>query len=177
VATKLDVSKDATAGDYEGYVIVSAHNGFFMKKIPALITVIAHSHSSKVLSTAVETETAGTMGLEETGETTSTPEKANAPLVSITSPGDGTEVSGSVDVIALAEDNPATHRTVMSVAFYVDGEEVGTAEGSEADSTYTYSWDTTTAEDGEHVLMVRVYYTAGTEVSEKIKVIVKNSAV
>lgn len=42
VATKLD-TKDAAPGDYRGYVIVSALNGFFMRRIPALITVVAKS--------------------------------------------------------------------------------------------------------------------------------------
>ncbi|MDI6892144.1 MAG: Ig-like domain-containing protein [Actinomycetota bacterium] len=181
VATKLDVPKDAAPGDYEGHVIVSALNGFFMKRIPTLVTVVAHSHSPKVLSTAVETETAGTMGLGRTGETTSTPEvmsgEASIPLVSITSPGGGAEVSGSVDIIVLAKDDPVTPRTVMSVAFYVGGKEVGTVERNETASTYTYSWDTTTVEDGDHTLMARAYYKAGTEVSEEVKVIVKNGSV
>jgi len=102
--------------------------------------------------------------------------KTNVSPVSISFSSNGAELCGTVDVITSINNNQATHRNVRCVAFYVDGEEIEKLERNE-NSTYVYSWDTTKTHGGRHTLMVEAHYTAGTEVSEEIEVLVNNSMV
>ena len=107
---------------------------------------------------------------EENNETNTSP-------VSITSPSNGAEVCGTVNITANVGSDPATHRNIMCVVFYIDGEEVGRLEGDGSSSTYIYYWDTTKTNGGRHTLMVEAHYTAGTEVSEQVVVLVNNSII
>ncbi|MEO8592805.1 MAG: Ig-like domain-containing protein [Candidatus Solibacter sp.] len=69
------------------------------------------------------------------------------PTVSITSPGQGNTVQSSISVVAAAA---ATGATLTSVKFVVDGTTLATVPG--AGPTFSTTWNTTTAADGNHSL-------------------------
>ncbi len=73
------------------------------------------------------------------------PPDTTPPTVSITSPGSGATVSGTVSVTASASDNVG----VAGVQFRLDGANLG-AEDTTA--PYSVSWDTTSATNGSHTL-------------------------
>ena len=78
----------------------------------------------------------------------------NAPTVSITSPTNGSSVSGNVNITANASDSVG----VTSVEFYVDGGLIAT------DTTFPYStnWDTTIySHNSSHSLTTKAYDGAG----------------
>ncbi|MDU0460511.1 MAG: Ig-like domain-containing protein [Geobacteraceae bacterium] len=72
-----------------------------------------------------------------------------APTVSITSPGVGAEVNGTVTITAASADNVG----VSKVEFYNDG--VLLYAGNVA--PYSYSWDTTGVSNGSHTLTAKAY--------------------
>ena len=98
-----------------------------------------------------------------TGDTT-------APTVSLSSPGSGATVSGTVTVSASASDNVG----VASVQFTLDGVNLGAADTS---SPYSISWTTTSASNGSHVLRAVARDAAGNlTTSGSRTVTVSNSA-
>jgi outer membrane protein assembly factor BamB len=93
----------------------------------------------------------------------------SSPLVSITSPQDGTTVSGSATVAASASDVQG----VAGVRFMLDGAALGAEDLS---APYTAAWDTTGATNGTHVLTAVARDTAGnTATSAAVTVTVDNS--
>ena len=94
------------------------------------------------------------------------------PVVSITSPDDAAEVSGTVTFIATATDNVA----VTSVRCYVDGQAVGdvlTAPNHGA--AYSWSWDSCPWANGEHTVEVKAWDAVGNMGSDSITVDLQNS--
>ena len=89
------------------------------------------------------------------------------PTISITSPGSGATVSGTISIQASASDNVG----VASVSFYVDGALTCTASGS----PYSCSWGTTSAANGGHTLMATARDAAGNSSSASVTVTVSNS--
>jgi len=75
------------------------------------------------------------------------------PTTSITSPADGTVVSGTVNVTADASDNVG----VTSVEFLLDG----AVQSTDATAPYAWSWNSSTATSGGHTLSSRAYDAAG----------------
>lgn len=76
-----------------------------------------------------------------------------APAAGITSPVNGSTVSGTVKIAAsTADDSQISH-----VDFYIDGTPIGTS----TTAPYSYSWNTTGVVSGTHVLNVRAYDKAG----------------
>ena len=75
------------------------------------------------------------------------------PSVNITSPSDGSSVSGTTTINASASDNDS----VAKVEFYVDGKLLGT----DTSSSYSVSWDTSNVANGSHSLMAKAYDAAG----------------
>ncbi|KKK95265.1 hypothetical protein LCGC14_2674570, partial [marine sediment metagenome] len=76
-----------------------------------------------------------------------------SPSVSITSPANGSTVSGTVSVTASASDNAG----VTKVEFRLDDG----LKRTDTVSPYTYSWDTKTVSNGSHTLQARAYDAAG----------------
>ncbi len=73
-----------------------------------------------------------------------------APQVSISSPEDGSVLSGIVTIEASAHDDTA----VATVAFYTDG----TKAGEDNDSPYQYSWDTSSlTNNSTHTIQAKAY--------------------
>ena len=98
------------------------------------------------------------------------PPDTTAPTVSITAPGNGTTVFGTVPFRANADDDNG----VASVTFFVDGVQVDTAD---AISPYSINWNTTTVADGSHTLTAVARDAAGnTTTSAPVTVMVANSA-
>jgi len=90
------------------------------------------------------------------------------PSVSLTSPTEGSTVSGTVSITADASDNMA----VAKVNFYRDG---GVLIGSDTSTPYQIFWDTASAGNGAHNLYAQAYDLPGnSSVSKTIKVIVSN---
>src|SRR5207249_2254411 len=71
-----------------------------------------------------------------------------APTVSITTPANGSTVSGTITVSANASDNVG----VAGVQFLLDGANLGAEDTA---SPYSISWDTTAATNGTHTLTAR----------------------
>ena len=76
-----------------------------------------------------------------------------APTASITSPANGANVKGLVDVSVSAADNVA----VTEVELYVDGE----PHATDLTSPYLFSWDTTKETNVSHTLAAKAYDAAG----------------
>jgi len=92
------------------------------------------------------------------------------PSVSITSPGSGATVAGTVAVTASASDNVG----VAGVQFFLDGGPLG-AEDTTA--PYSTAWDTTTVVDGSHTLTAMARDAAGnTKTSTPVTVTVSNAS-
>jgi len=99
-----------------------------------------------------------------TGTVDSTP-----PSTTVTSPGSGSTVGGTVVVTASAADNSS----VSKVELYVDGKLLST----DTTSPYSYSWNSSNYTNGSHSLFTRAYDTAGNiGNSATIAVNVSNSA-
>ncbi|MGH8222941.1 MAG: Ig-like domain-containing protein, partial [Woeseiaceae bacterium] len=98
------------------------------------------------------------------------PPDETPPSVSMTAPGDGATVSGTVQVTASASDDVG----VAGVQFRLDGVDLGAPDTS---APFEISWDTTTASDGPHTLSAVASDEAGnTATSAPITVIVDNAA-
>src|SRR5207244_3567808 len=91
-----------------------------------------------------------------------------APTVSINSPVDGATVSGTVTATASASDNVG----VTSVQFQIDGANIGSPLTA---VPYIYSWDTTGASNGTHIVGVVARDAAGNQSNTGVTVLVDNS--
>ena len=89
------------------------------------------------------------------------------PVVSITSPSNGSTISGTVNITANATDNVG----VASVAFSVDG----TQEGSLTASPYSISLNTTTLSNGSHTITAVAKDAAGNTSNASAAVTISNT--
>ena len=88
------------------------------------------------------------------------------PSATITSPAAGGTVSGTISVQVTASDDVG----VASVSLKMDG----TSLGTDTSSPYTFSWNTSTAPNGDHTLSATVSDAAGNTASSSISVTVIN---
>jgi hypothetical protein len=110
----------------------------------------------------------GTTALEWTDQTSS-PDDTTPPTVSISSPTNGSTVSGTVSVSANASDDVG----VAGVQFMVDGANLGAEDTT---GPYAISWNTTTAINGSHVITAAARDAAGhTTTSNPVTVTVLNN--
>ncbi|WP_293758250.1 S8 family serine peptidase [Vallitalea sp.] len=92
-----------------------------------------------------------------------------APTCNITSPANGDDVSGTININADAWDNIA----VSKVEFYVDNNKIG----EDTTSPYSYEWDTTTVSNASHTLKVKAIDSSNNEgLSNEITVTVNNTS-
>lgn len=97
-------------------------------------------------------------------------EDTTAPTVSITTPANGANVSGNVNITAEAADNVGVSR----VEFY----RFGTKLGEDTSAPYSYSWDTTASAGGDVTLTAWAYDAAGNHsTSAEVTVSVNNTVV
>jgi hypothetical protein len=88
-------------------------------------------------------------------------------LVSVTSPGGGSTVSGAVTVSASASDNVG----VTKVEFWLDGQ----LRASDTSSPYALAWDSATAADGAHTWTALAFDAAGNVASASASFTVSNA--
>jgi subtilisin family serine protease len=89
------------------------------------------------------------------------------PTVAITSPSNGSNVTGNVGINASASDSGG----IAFVEFFVDG----VWEGADTSSPYTHTWDSRTVSNGWHTVMVVAEDLAGNRASAQISVNVSNN--
>jgi hypothetical protein len=94
------------------------------------------------------------------------PADTTPPSVSITSPGAGSTVSGTISVQVAAGDNVG----VSSVSLSVDG----VLSGGDNTAPYSFTWNTTAAANGAHTLTATAGDGAGNTTSTSIVVTVSN---
>jgi hypothetical protein len=94
----------------------------------------------------------------------------SSPSVSLTSPANGSTVSGSVTLTALASGNGG----VAGVQFEIDGVAIGNEITT---SPYTILWDSTTVANGAHTLTATARDSAGNRASSSISITVNNVGV
>ncbi len=103
-----------------------------------------HTLSARARDAATNTALAANVNITVFNDTT-------PPVVSLTAPGAGATLNGTVSVVASASDNG----TLAGAQFLLDGANLG-AELIGAGPTYTFTWNTTTTTDGAHTLSARV---------------------
>ncbi|MCX7883933.1 MAG: S8 family serine peptidase [Caloramator sp.] len=89
-----------------------------------------------------------------------------APKCSITSPANGSTVSGNVTISASASDNVG----VTKVLFLLDGQILG----EDTSAPYEIQWDTKTVSNGQHKLQAKAYDAAGNVGIDEITITVNN---
>jgi Big-like domain-containing protein/exo-rhamnogalacturonan lyase-like protein len=89
------------------------------------------------------------------------------PTISITAPGTGATVAGTISVSANASDNVG----VVGVQFQLDGANLGAEDTA---SPYSVSWNTTTATNGTHTLSAIARDAAGNKSTATLSVTVSN---
>ena len=104
------------------------------------------------------------------GNITTTGDYTNTPSVSITTPGNGATVTGTVGVSANATDNSG----VTGVQFTLDGANLGGVVTG-AGPTYRYSWNSTATTNGSHTLTAVASDAAGNTASSSVTVTVSNT--
>jgi hypothetical protein len=121
--------------------------------------------------TAVARDAAGNVTTSATVTVTvnnAPPPDTTPPTVSVTSPGSGTTVSGTISVTASASDNVG----VVGVQFRLDGVNGGSEDTS---TPYSVSWNTTTASNGSHTITAIARDAAGNQTtSAPVTVTVSN---
>ncbi|MDI6829338.1 MAG: Ig-like domain-containing protein, partial [Armatimonadota bacterium] len=90
------------------------------------------------------------------------------PVVSITSPSEGSTVSGTVAVNAIATDNIG----VSKVEFLVDGVSKAVTSGQ-----FVWNWNTASETNGQHALTAKAYDSAGNVSGYVVNVNVNNTTV
>jgi hypothetical protein len=88
-----------------------------------------------------------------------------APVVSVSSPADGSTVSGTVTISANASDNVR----VVGVRFQLDGANLGSEDTS---APFAVTWNTTAASNGPHTLTAVARDAAGNTTSASVSVTV-----
>lgn len=92
-----------------------------------------------------------------------------APTVSITSPTNGSTVSG---IVSAAADAASTGSTVVGVQFKVNGTNLGVEDTT---APYSVDWDTATAADGQHTVTATARNSAGLTATDTTTVTVNNA--
>jgi len=85
-----------------------------------------------------------------------------APSVTITSPSDGDDVDGTIDIEATASDDG----TVRRVEFWIDG----VLKGADGSAPFEYRWPTANAGSGSHTITAKAYDDLDTEGTDEITV-------
>ena len=166
--TATDSGEIATIAVYDGSTLVALSADPIANPLIWTTSALAQGSSHTLIAEA--TDVTGKTGVSS--PVTVTIKDTDPPDASITSPSDGSAVSGSVIVHAAASDNVAISR----VALLVDGVVHGDAD--EDGEPYELTLDTSGLTEGEdYNLKVRAYDTSDNfTTSEIVEVIVRNDA-
>lgn len=97
----------------------------------------------------------------------------STPLIAtIQSPGEGTTVSGTINIDATATTSPLFN--ISKVEIYIDGNQI--PEAILTGAPYTYSWNTNSVADGSHTIKIIAYDAGNRQASDQNSIIVNNSA-
>ncbi|MBX3698324.1 MAG: PHB depolymerase family esterase [Dokdonella sp.] len=107
----------------------------------------SHVLQVRAVDTAGNTTTSSSISVTVSGGVSDT----TPPSVSLTFPAAGASLSGTVTLSATASDNVG----VSSVAFLLDGNEIGSGGQGSPSGPWTLDWNTTGQTGGNHVLSVR----------------------
>src|SRR5262249_11665476 len=141
-------------GNVTTYSVTGLNSGTYYFTVTAYYTSGSETGFSNEVSTTV---------------TTVTPD-STSPTVTLTSPSNGSSVSGTVTMSANAADNVG----VAGVQFMVDGVNWGTEDPT---APYSVSWNTSAVANGTHTLTARARDAAGNQTSSTaITVNVNNTA-
>ncbi len=117
-------------------------------------------------------DAAGNTALATTVNVTVAAGDTTPPTVSLTSPVAGSDLAGTVGIVASATDNTG----VAGVQFLVDGANLG-SEVTGPGPAYSFTWNTATSGNGAHTLSARARDAAGNSaVSANVAITVTNSA-
>lgn len=105
---------------------------------------------------------------QDAGSTMNATTTNNAPTVSVSSPSDGSTVSGTITVTANASDDAS----VSGVRFKVDGNNIGNEDTT---SAYSVSLNTTTLSNGTHTITATARDGAGLTTTASVTVTVNNA--
>ena len=119
------------------------------------------SHTIKAIATDTASQTA------QNTVTVTVDNVDSPPTVSITSPTNGSFVSGTINITASASDD----KGVSKVEFYIDT----TLLATDSVAPYQYSWNTTTASDGSHAIKAVATDTASQTAQNTVTVTVDNT--
>lgn len=122
---------------------------------------VSHTLSAKAV------DTGGQTAANQVSVTVNNAAADNPPAVSITSPVNGTTVSGTVNVTVSATDDNG----VSGVSFYVDN----VHKALDSTAPYGWSWDTARYSNGAHTLKALASDTTGQTASSQISVTVSNN--
>jgi Big-like domain-containing protein/fibronectin type III domain protein len=147
-------STSINVGNVTSYTVAGLNSGTYYFAVTAYYTSGTETGFSNEVSTTVTTTT-----------TDSTP-----PSITLTSPANGSSISGTVTLIASVSDNIG----VVGVQFIVDGVNLGSEDPGEP---FSDPWDTATVSNGAHTLTARARDAAGNQtISSPITVNVSNTA-
>ncbi len=165
---------DVTADDNVGVVKVDLFmdGTFFVSDASApysfawdTTTIPNGTHTLLAVASDAAKNSASTASIMVT--VSNTPPDTTPPVVSIAAPTAGATVSGTTAVSATATDNVG----VAKVDLFVDGALYAT----DAAAPYTFSWNTTAASNGSHLLQVAATDTAGNVGNNIVTVTVANN--
>jgi len=112
-------------------------------------------------------DAAGNVSAGKSASVTITLPDTTAPTVSITSPSNGTTVSGTVIIAATASDNVGVAR----VDLYINGK----LTASDTASPFSFTWNTALVNNGSYILSFTAYDAAGNSRAGSVTVTVSNS--
>lgn len=122
----------------------------------------------RVLFTLVTSGSTCTPAPAGNGDDCANPPDTTPPTVSITSPGTGTQTSGTVTINATASDDSGT---VSKVEFWIDG----VLKTTDTGAPFSYSWDTTTATDGVHSVVAKAFDPSNNSASSTTVILAVNN--
>ncbi|MEX0616177.1 MAG: Ig-like domain-containing protein [Candidatus Woykebacteria bacterium] len=178
---RIDNQKGIKVGDggltFGNYLWVNHQDGDLNKKISVSLstgshslTIIGREAGARIDRLLVTNET-NFIPTGKDGDGDQTQDNEN-PIVNIVSPLNHTTVAGPINVDVTATDNVG----VAKVELYLDGVTNKLGEDiSSASGLYSVAWDTTSVNNGDHMLIAKVYDAAGnSSMSNSITVNVDN---
>ena len=117
------------------------------------------------ISVGISLRSVGTFTADDFGLVDATPSDHTPPVVSISAPVAGANVSGTVPIDVVATDDVG----VASVRFFLDGVSLGskTAATVAGGSTYRWNWNTAGVASGSHTLTVVATDAAGNQTTSQ----------
>ncbi len=180
-APGVNIYTTASGGGYT-YMSGTSYSSPIAAGVAALVLAQAPSLSASALVTLLEqnSDDLGTAGYDiyygygrvnayRAVNAAAVPVSLPPPVTTITAPGSGATIAGSVAV----QGNVTAAAGLSQIQFLVDGNVAGTAYSS----PYSFPWNTSSSANGNHTLTVRAYDTAKNTSQASVSVLVNNVVV